>query len=126
MSRAKQREAVVTLLYLQSMGGDVDNEQYNETVRYIANEVTPYLPSIDRLISEHLVDWTIDRLNYVDLAIIRYAVYEMKHTQTPYEVVIDEAIELTKKFTNLDDNKAKAFNNRLLDNIRKTLYPDGK
>jgi hypothetical protein len=33
---------------------------------------------------------------------------------------------LTKKYTNLDDNKAKAFNNRLLDNIRKTLFPDGE
>jgi N utilization substance protein B len=126
MSRTKQRESVVTLLYLQSMGGDVDNELYNETVRYIVKEVTPYLPAIDRLISEHLVDWTIDRLNYVDLAIIRYAVYEMKYANTPYEIAIDEAIELTKKYTNLDDNKAKAFNNRLLDNIRKTLYPDGE
>lgn len=125
MSRTKQRESVVTLLYLQSMGGDVDNELYNETVRYIVKEVTPYLPSIDRIIADHLIDWTIDRLNYVDLAIIRYAVYEMKYTNTGYEIVIDEAIELTKKYTNLDDNKAKAFNNRLLDNIRKTLFPDG-
>jgi transcription antitermination protein NusB len=125
MSRTKQRESVVTLLYLQSMGGDVDNELYNETVRYIVKEVTPYLPLIDRIIADHLVDWTIDRLNYVDLAIIRYAVYEMKYTKTGYEIIIDEAIELTKKYTNLDDNKAKAFNNRLLDNIRKTLYPDG-
>ncbi|MCK7484800.1 MAG: hypothetical protein MZU97_04095 [Bacillus subtilis] len=38
-------------------------------------------PTLDRIISANLVDWTIDRLNYVDLAIIRYAVYEMKYAQ---------------------------------------------
>jgi transcription antitermination protein NusB len=126
MSRTKQRESIVTLLYLQSMGGDVDPALFNETVIYIANTVTPYLPTLDRIISANLVDWTIDRLNYVDLAIIRYAVYEMKYTQTPAEIVIDEAIELTKRYTNLDDNKAKAFNNKLLDNIRKSLELPGK
>jgi N utilization substance protein B len=54
--------------------------------------------------------------------IIRFAVYEMKYTETPYEIIIDEAVRLTKKYTNLDDDKAKSFNNKLLDKIKDSLY----
>jgi len=72
---------------------------------------------IDNLIETHLVNWSIQRLNYVDLAIIRYAVFEIVCMDKPKEVVINEALELTKKYSNLDDDKARKFNNRLLQNI---------
>ena len=121
MSRTKQRESIVISMYIQSVGGEVDSSHFDDTVKYIVNQVTPYLPIIDRIIAHNLENWTIDRLNYMDLAIIRYATYEMKYTKTPVEVIIDEAIELTKKYTNLDDGKAKSFNNKLLDTIYKYL-----
>jgi N utilization substance protein B len=122
MSQRKDRESVVTLLYLQSIPGDFGREDYPESVLVRLDAIVSVLPKIDQIISDNLENWTIDRLNLVDKAIIRNAVYELTATELPYEVVIDEAIELTKKYSNLDDDKARAFNNKLLDTINKNLH----
>ncbi|MDE6407714.1 MAG: hypothetical protein K2K50_03825, partial [Anaeroplasmataceae bacterium] len=65
--------------------------------------------------------YTIDRLNLVDKAIIRLAVSEMLEGKEPRQVIINEALEITKLYTDLGDHKAVSFNNRLLDNINKKL-----
>lgn len=122
MGRAEERETVVKLLYLQSMGGSFAKEEYEENVLSILEDVFPHIEEIDMIISDNLQDWTIDRLNYVDKAIIRYAVYEMKYKDLPFEIAINEALELTKKYTNLDDDLAKSFNNKVLDNIKNKLF----
>ena len=41
--------------------------------------------------------------------------------ETPTNIIINEAVNITKIYSNLDDDKAKAFNNRLLDNISKYI-----
>lgn len=87
----------------------------------IYTDVIAHLDQIDGLIKEQLYNYTIDRLSYVDRAIIRLACYEMLVNGTPKEIVIDEALELTKEFTNLDDEKQRKFNNRLLDQIAKAV-----
>ena len=66
------------------------------------------------------MDYSLNRLSYVDRAIVMIAVYEMMNGLIP-AIAINEAIEITKEFSNLDDNKAKNFNNKLLDNIAKNL-----
>ncbi|HEY8405440.1 MAG TPA: transcription antitermination factor NusB, partial [Acholeplasma sp.] len=63
--------------------------------------------------------YTLDRLNKVDKAIIRLATYQLMKKELPGEVVINEAIEITKDYTDLDDEKQHKFTNRLLDNIYK-------
>jgi N utilization substance protein B len=120
-SRTKAREAIVVLLYTRSMEGGYTEKDYPDKLLETFRDVVRRLPEIDAIISGNLVDWTIDRLNKVDLAIIRYAVYELAFTDEFHEVVIDQAIELTKKYTNLDDDKQKAFNNRLLENIKNRI-----
>ena len=65
--------------------------------------------------------WNIKRIDKCGEAILKMGIYELKYTDTPEIVVINEAIELTKIYTNLDDDKAKAFNNKLLDNIAKNI-----
>ncbi len=122
MSRTELREKVIQLIYLKEMGGDYEVAEYEEEVLNILSDVFLHLKEIDAIISKNLQNWTIDRLNYVDLGIIRYAVYEMMYTEMPYEIAINEAINLTKKYTNLDDDAAKGFNNRLLDNIKTNLF----
>lgn len=79
------------------------------------------LEKIDAVIIAHLEGWSFSRLNKVDKAILRLAVYEMTKRLAPAEVVINEAVELTKSFTDLGDKKTPNFNNRLLDKIGKTL-----
>ncbi|HAX72011.1 MAG TPA: transcription antitermination factor NusB [Firmicutes bacterium] len=80
------------------------------------------LKQIDETIEENLYDWSLVRLNKVDKAILRLATYEMKYSEeTNHSVVINEAIELTKEFSDTGDGKAKSFNNRVLDQIKKSL-----
>lgn len=87
----------------------------------IYTDIMSHLDEIDGLIKEHLYNYTIDRLSFVDRAIIRLATYELLMHDTPKEIVIDEALELTKEYTNLDDEKQRKFNNKLLDSIATAL-----
>ena len=66
---------------------------------------------IINIISENLVGYTAERLFKVDFAILIYSVYELKHTDTPSKVVVNEAVELAKKFS---DEKSPAFINGVL------------
>lgn len=116
-----EREQVVMLLYLLSMDGQFNENDYSKEMIDTANEVFSDMEMIDQIITQNLTNWTIDRLNYVDKAIIRYAVFQMKYNQLPFEVIINEAVEFTKIYSNLDDDLAKSFNNKLLDNIKKSL-----
>ena len=122
MNRNELREQIVSLIYLRSMDGDYIKEDYELETLDTVDSVFLNVVAIDQIIEKNLMNWTIDRLNYVDKAIIRFAVYEMKYTDTPFEIAINEAINLTKKYSNLDDDLAKSFNNKLLDNIKNNIY----
>ena len=80
-----------------------------------------HMEEIDKIISSTLQNYTLERLNLVDKAIIRLVVSEMLEGKEPRQVIINEALEITKEFSDLGDHKAVSFNNRLLDNIHKTL-----
>ena len=121
MRRTEFREKVIGLLYINSMNGSFEIEDYSKEILERYDGVISKLEEIDQIISSNLVKYTIDRLNYVDLAIIRNATYEMAYTSLPKEIAINEAIILTKRLSNLDDDLAKKFNNKLLDNIKISL-----
>lgn len=121
------REKAIELLYCM----DVNSESIEEVLNHRTDEEDPlavelatfcavHLEQIDELIKNHLKNYTIERLNLVDKAILRLAVSEMLGGE-PREVIINEALELTKKYSDLGDHKATSFNNRLLDEINKTL-----
>lgn len=105
----------------------VDNEveafilENNPFVQELVLGVKHNLDKIDQVIVESLKNWTINRLSYVDRAIIRLAVYELLETNTPANIVIDEAIEITKEYSNLEDDSQSKFTNRLLDDIKEKL-----
>lgn len=103
----------INTLYQIDMG--VFFDQTNELI----TDLLEKLPIIDEMISSNLTNYTINRLSYYDRAIIRYAVYEVKYLNIPKAIIINEAIEITKIYTDLDDEKQHKFNNRLLDNILK-------
>lgn len=93
----------------------------NPFVQELVLGVKHNLVKIDEVIAENLKNWTIGRLSYVDRAIIRLAVYELLETKTPASIIIDEAIEITKEYSNLDDENQSKFTNRLLDDIKGSL-----
>ena len=53
-------------------------------------------------------DWKIDRISKIDLSILKLAIYEIKNTEVPYKVVINEAVELAKKYG--EDNSRNFVN----------------
>ena len=75
------------------------------------------LEKIDFIISVCLKNYTINRLNLVDKAIVRLATAELIKGEVDKRIIINEAIELTKEFSDQGDHKAASFNNKLLDNI---------
>jgi N utilization substance protein B len=90
-------------------------DQTNELI----TDLLEKLPIIDEMISSNLTNYTINRLSYYDRAIIRHSIYEVKYLNTPKAIIINEAIEITKIYTDLDDEKQHKFTNKLLDNILK-------
>lgn len=78
-----------------------------------------HINEIDSMIREHLNNWDFDRLNRVDLAILRMSTYSLMYQKDlHHSIVIDEAIDISKEFGSDDSFK---FINAVLDNIRKRL-----
>jgi N utilization substance protein B len=73
---------------------------------------------LDKKIAEAAPDWPIDKLNRIDLAVLRLAVYELEEGKAPPKVIIDEAVELAKEFGS--DNSA-SFINGVLGTIYKQV-----
>ena len=120
-NRTKSRAKAVEVLYAYDISGNLQLEDCDEYATILITGVIKDLEKVDNIISENLFNYTINRLNLVDKAIIRVATYELLRGELAKEVIINEAIELTKVYTNLDDDKAKSFNNKLLDNISKYI-----
>ena len=121
MKRRDLRTEVIKLIYQDLFSSDNDLENIELEVKEMFLGVKENLERIDEIISHCLTNWTIDRLNYVDLSIIRLATYEMILNKVPAKIIINEALEITKVYSNLDDDQAKKFNNRLLENIKNYL-----
>ena len=85
-----------------------------EFLKELVEGVLNNIDDIDKEISEYLENWTIDRLGLTDQAIIRISVYELLYTNTPNLVCINEAIELSKKYS---DEKVSKMINGVLDKI---------
>ena len=84
----------------------------------LVNGTTKYLPKIDKLVSSYAKNWTLARMSAVDRSILRLATYEIVFSKedTPIPAIIDEAIELAKKYSTENSGK---FINGLLDQLKK-------
>ncbi len=80
--------------------------------------VTENLAAIDELIGKHAANWRIERMPTVDRNVLRVAVYEMLRTDTPPAIVIDEALELARRFAG---EESVNFVNGVLDAVRREL-----
>jgi N utilization substance protein B len=77
------------------------------------------LKELDRLIQSHAENWRLNRMAAVDRNILRLAAYELTSAdRTPATVVINEALEIAKKFST---HESAQFVNGVLDSIRKDL-----
>ncbi len=121
-SRRELREEIIKHLYTIDINKEfLDIDFESEYITESVEGVLANLHKIDEIIINNLKNWKINRLSYVDRAIIRFAVYELYYTDTPYEIVINEALNLTRKFSDEGDSKQVSFTNKVLDNIKKYL-----
>ncbi len=77
---------------------------------------------IDALISGHAEHWRIERMPAVDRNILRLAIYELRNTETPPAVTIDEALELARRFST---EESVQFVNGVLDAVNKEGFKEG-
>ena len=119
-SRSELREKIMTILYQitlykkSKMEYDVEEvikenvEIENEFVKDMVYGIVTEFDSLTEIANTYLKNWTIDRLDLTGASILRMAIYEIKYMDTPKVVVINEAIELAKKYS--DDNVRKMIN----------------
>jgi len=88
----------------------------NEFVKDIVYGVITHQEEIDELANQYVKDWTITRLDKTGAAILRMAIFELKYTETPPIVVINEAIELAKEYS---DDSIRKIINAVLDKMTK-------
>jgi len=83
----------------------------------LAVGVSGHIQDIDQKISDYATNWQIRRMAIIDRNIMRIGLYELKHTtDIPPKVAINEAVELAKKYGDLESSK---FVNGILDRIHK-------
>ena len=88
----------------------------NDFVKDIVYGVVTHQNEIDELANKHMNDWVIERIDKTGASILRMGIFELLYTDTPEIVVINEAVELAKKYS--DDNVRKIIN-AVLDKIIK-------
>lgn len=134
MKRKRSREIAMELLF--SM--EISKNSYEETIecfvedyemdlktidleyiKEVMKSVLDHKEEIDEIIKNSLINWTIDRVSKVNLTIVRLAIAEMLYiNDVPEVVAINEAIELTKKYS---DDKSVSFVNGALDKAFKNI-----
>ena len=113
---------MIDMDYLNKIIKDEDDIDFDEEFFLnIVNGVINNYDQINRILSLNLKNWTFDRMSIVDRNLIRIAIYEMLYTDTPKNIIINEILNLTHEYSELDDGMASKFNNKLLDQIRKSI-----
>lgn len=125
-SRSELREIMVKILYqvflLEETAIPYEINQLikeqleveNEFVDTVIDGVLSKKEELYNKANQYLKEWPMNRLNKVDQAIICIGIYELEYTETPSIVAINEAIELSKKYS---DDKVTKMINAVLDEV---------
>ena len=125
-SRSELRDVIIKVIYQANLFDeakvdynvdDLIKEQFdvqNEFVDTCVKGILKNKKEIYKLADSKLNKWTMDRLNKVDQAILLLGIYELKYTETPSVVAINEAIELSKKYS---DEAVTKMINGVLDKV---------
>lgn len=108
-------EAYYETLYSEESPERPDREEF---VDQLVRGVVAKIEDIDARIARHAEHWKIPRMPAVDRNVLRMAVYEMLAVETPPPVVIDEALELTRRYSG---EEAVHFINGVLDAVRREM-----
>ena len=132
MNRSETRESAFRLLYSFQLIKDIDYKEQidlyigeenitdKDAVNYIKETVEGVVKNdkdIEDIITQNIKEeWTIARINKVNLTLLKLGIYEMLYSKLPYKVVINEVVELAKKY---GDDNSKSFVNGVLASVVK-------
>ena len=112
-SRHELRESVFKILfqventdldYRELLEFEVDDVSGSEYVTRTLDDIFEKKNEIDEIITNNLKDWKLERLSKMDRQILIISTYEILFTDIPYKVSINEAVELSKKYSEKDDS----------------------
>lgn len=136
LSRREVRSLIFHLLYAAecfdyavSLDEIVDNFNrgfgldipFDSELVKISQEIIANRDQLDLAIQPLLINWRFERLGVCTKLILRFAIWELMNTQTTHNIVINEAIELAKCFS---EDDAYRFINGILDEAVKTIRPE--
>lgn len=102
-------------LYIEN--NNLTDKNAQKYIKDAVNGIQSNKEEIENQIKKNLKeDWKIERISKIDLAILKLAIYEIKYTETPFKVVINEAVELAKKY---GEDTSKNFVNGILASVVK-------
>lgn len=128
LSRSELRKKCMIILYqedlLNSLKTPYELEEIikdsleidNEFVKDMVYGVITHKEELDKIANEHVKNWTISRIDKTGASILRMAIFELKYMDTPPIVVINEAIELAKEYS---DESVRKIINAVLDKLIK-------
>ena len=129
MKRSEAREMLFKALYEIEVQKDITDEHMDlflennditeeAMISYIktsVNTINENGQELEETISKNLKkDWTLERISKINIALLKLAIYEIKYTDTPFKVVINEAVDLAKKYS---EETAPAFINGVLASV---------
>ena len=131
-SRRKSRDLALQMLFQWEVGKHtpahvvatfLDPEEIDKPVNLFARTLfhgtVDNISTLDPMLCEHAKNWRLERMAAVDRNVLRLALFEMVyHPETPAAVVIDEALEIARRFSGEDSAE---FVNGVLDAVHKTL-----
>ena len=104
-----------TEIYLEN--AEISDENTKKYMSGIVEGIENNIKDIENKISENLKkDWKIERISKINLVLLKLAIYEILYTETPFKVVINEVVELAKKY---GDDTSPNFINGILASIVK-------
>ena len=98
---------------------EIKDEEAKEYIKNVILGINKNQKEILDSIQENLKEeWKLNRISKIDLTILKLAIYEIKFSEVPYKVAINEAVELAKKY---GEDKSKNFVNGVLASIVKDM-----
>ena len=102
-------------LFIQE--GEIEEEKAMQYIEQTINGIFLQRAEIEKMISQNLKEkWDIGRISKVNLALLKLGIYEMVYSKLPYKVVVNEVVELAKKY---GEDTSPSFVNGILANIIK-------
>lgn len=127
--RRKARELALQLLYQWELRKETPEkveaafwpgakaaQKTREFAHHLFSGTVAAIGELDKLIAAHATNWRLDRMSSIDRNILRLAAFELRFATAPLRVVLDEAVELARKYS---DDAAPAFVNGVLDAVAK-------